>query len=199
LLAASVFTAWGALLGEEDMFAEGVRAYRRAIREMREDGSLPLETRRGARALWYQRHAISSLAVIAEIAAVQGIDLWAYRSEGRDLHRAIAFLLDAIADPRRVWPYAAENRTPGPYRNYLVQDLGFMRTRPHGRHYMAWAEIYWSRFPDHPQAGRLTAALRSFEDEFRPMIDEYAGGNTTCFFHRPTSAEAAGISGSSTR
>ena len=158
-LRGSVDAAWGALVGDDARFGRGLAAYRDAIAAMRPDGSLPLETRRGARALWYQRHAIASLVVIAEIAALQGVDLYGYRVDGRDLHLGLRFLLDGIDDPSRVWPYAAANDKPGPQPDYRHQDLGFLEPRGHGRHYMAWAEIYLARFPLRPESRRLTALL----------------------------------------
>ena len=125
-LRGSVDAAWGALVGDDARFRGGLAAYRDAIAAMRPDGSLPLETRRGARALWYQRHAIASLVVIAEIAAAQGVDLYGYGVDGRDLHLGIRFLLDGIDVPSRVWPYAAANEKPGPQPDYTTQDLGFL-------------------------------------------------------------------------
>ena len=83
---------------------------------MRADGSLPLETARGARALWYQRHAIASLVAIAEIAAVQGYDLYALSADGRSLHQAVEFLARGLAEPALVLPYAAANEKPGELR-----------------------------------------------------------------------------------
>ncbi len=187
-LAAGVVMAWGALTGDLGMVETAVAVYRRAIAEMRPDGSFPLETMRGARALWYQRHAVASLTVIAEMAAVQGIDLYGYRVGKRDLHRAVAFLLDGIEDPKRVWRYAKANVNPGPIRDYRRQDLGFLRRRAHGRHYMAWAEIYMARFPERAESRRLAALLAESQPDFRPMVDEYSGGNTSCFFYTPPGA-----------
>jgi poly(beta-D-mannuronate) lyase len=187
-LDASVNMAWGALQGDDALFRDGVEVYRRALGQMRADGSLPLETERGARALWYQRHAIASLVTIAEIAAVQGYDLYAQQADGRSLHTAVRFLLAAVADQRLVWPYAQANVNPGPSANYLVQEMGFLRKRGHGRHYMAWAEPYLRRFPDRPEAAALLALLERTQPEFRPMLDEYSGGNTTCFFARAPAA-----------
>lgn len=199
-LAAAVLMAWGALTGDPGLVETAVGIYRRAIADMRADGSFPLETMRGARALWYQRHAVASLVTIAEMAAVQGIDLYGYRVDGRDIHRAVGFLLDAVADPRKVWRYAEANINPGPARDYRRQDLGFLRRRAHGRHYMAWAEIYMARFPEREESRRLARLLAEAQPDFRPMIDEYSGGNTSCFFYRPPARDAAArISGSSTR
>ncbi len=182
-LSDSVTMAWGILRGDDEAFRSGIERYLAALEQMRPDGSLPLETARGARALSYQRHAISSLVAIAEMAAVQGYDLYGIEGgQGQSIHRAIEFLLDGIDDPAIVWPYAMENVNPGPYRNYKVQDLGFMKERGHGRHYMAWVEAYRARFPTSELALRLQDRLDAFGAAEQPLIDEYIGGNASCLF-----------------
>ncbi len=178
-LAASAVMAVGALSGDDAAFALGLSTYRRALARMRPDGSLPAETARGARALWYQRQAIASLVTIAELAALQGYDLWGLEIEGRSLHRAIRFLLDAIDDPAQVLAYAAENRSPGPSADWRRQDLSFLERRGHGRHYMAWVEAYRARFPTRPETAQLEALLFRAGDP-RPLVDEFAGGNLSC-------------------
>jgi poly(beta-D-mannuronate) lyase len=190
-LRASVDMAWAALTGDDDRWRGGLAAYRQALRDMRPDGSLPLETRRGARALWYQRHALASLVTIAEMAAVQGQDLYGLEVDGRTVHTAVRFLLDAVDDPRRVWRYAAANERPGPEGDPRRQDLGFLARRGHGRHYMAWAEIYMARFPERRETRRLRELLERSDPDFRPMIDDYSGGNTTCFFASSTETQTA--------
>ena len=178
----SVTMAWGIVGGEDALFRTGVARFVGALDQMRADGSLPLETARGARALYYQRHAISSLVAIAEMAATQGYDLYRLESEDQgSLRRAIDFLAAAIDDPALVLPYAQENWNPGPLNDYLVQDLGFMAQRGHGRHYMAWTEPYAARFPDSATSRRLGDLLAEFGAE-RPLIDEFSGGNMSCFF-----------------
>lgn len=181
-LRGSVDMAWGALTGDDPLFATGIQTYRDALAEMRADGSLPLETARGARALWYQRHAIASLVVIAEIAANQGIDLYGAQVEGRSLHDAIRFLLEGIERPAKVLPYAVADANSGTARDPRDQDLSFLETRGHDRHYMAWVEIYAARFPSRPESRRLLALLERTDPDFRPMLDDYSGGATTCFF-----------------
>lgn len=171
-LRASVGMAWGALTGDARSFREGPAAYLTALGDMRPDGSLPLETRRGGRALWYQRHALASLVAIAEMAAVQGLDLYGREVGGKSIHTGVRFLLDAIESPARLRPYTGGE----------AQDLSFLVRRGHGRHYMAWAEIYAARFPGRPESRRLLALLARADPGFRPMVDDYSGGNTTCFF-----------------
>lgn len=184
-LDASVLMAWGALTGDDALFRAGPSAFVRALHQMREDGSLPLETARGARALWYQRHAIASLVAIAEMAAVQGYDLYAVEVDGKSLHSAIDFLLDAVVDTGKVLPYARADDNSGIDAHWQDQDLGFLVRRGHGRHYMAWAEPFMARFSDSLEARRLRALLTRAEATFRPMVDEYDGGSTTCYFADP--------------
>lgn len=189
-LAAGAVMAWGALAGDDTAFAVGLATFRRALSDMRPDGSLPLETARGARALWYQRQAIASLVLLAELAAIQGHDLWGLEIDGKSLHTAIRFLLDAVDDPRRVLVYAAENRSPGPSEDWRRQDLSFLERRGHGRHYMAWVEAYRARFPDRAETRRLEALLW-WQGDPRPMVDEFAGGNLSCLLAPTTPPPAS--------
>ena len=190
-LNASVDMAWGSLRGDQDSFDAGVSAYMDALNEMRADGSLPLETARGARALWYQRHALASLVTIAEMASVQGVDLYGRSVDGKSLHKAVQFLVRASEDPRLVLDYASVNQNPGPSTNWRSQDLTFLQMRGHGRHYMAWAEPYRARFADRAEAKELTALLERFDPSFQPAIDDYSGGNMSCYFGRPPASVAS--------
>jgi poly(beta-D-mannuronate) lyase len=185
--------AWGALAGDDAYFREGLVAFDMALADMRADGSLPLETRRGSRALWYQRHAIASLVAIAEMGAVQGRNLYARERDGRSLHTAVRFLLDAIDDAGLVRRYADrgdKDPAAGAEEEPDGQDLGFLVRRGHGRHYMAWAEVYVARFPGRDESRRLLRLLRDSEPDFRPMLDDYSGGSMSCLFATPERSDA---------
>ncbi|MEZ5823851.1 MAG: alginate lyase family protein [Geminicoccaceae bacterium] len=171
-LRASVTMAMGALVGDQDMFREGIRRFHIALEQMREDGSLPLETARGALSLYYQRHALASLVAIAEMAAAQGHDLYGQvNSRGQGLHEAIGFLARGIDDPSLLEAYTIE-----------PQSLHFLVQRGHGRHYMAWFEAYAARFPDRDNVRRLRDAMERFGDEQGYRLDDYSGGVTSCMF-----------------
>jgi poly(beta-D-mannuronate) lyase len=174
---------WGALAGDNARYARGIERVRVALRQMRPDGSLPLETARGSRALWYQNYALGMLVGIAEVAAHQGHDLYAMEVEGRTLHTAVAFLLEGIAHPRVVLPYAKANVSPGPGGvDWREQDLRFTEER--GRwHHMAWTEMYTARFPDHANTRRLYQLLPGLLED-RPIATRTTGGNASCFFVR---------------
>jgi poly(beta-D-mannuronate) lyase len=179
----AVNVMWGALAGDDKRFRKGIERVRVALQQMRPDGSLPLETRRGARALWYQNYALGMLTTIAEVAARQGYDLYAMDVNGRTLHMGVAFLIAGIADPRIVHGYAEANVAPGPGgHDWREQDLRFTEER--GRwHHMAWTEAYSARFPDHPNTARLRRLLPGLAED-RPLATRTTGGNASCFFLR---------------
>jgi len=186
MLADSVQMAWGALKNNKDLIQQGVNRYNTALKDMRPDGTLPLETRRGSRATWYMRHALTSLVVIAEIAhTAAGEDLYAQTYEKRSLDTMMSAFLDAIGTPLFVLPYAAENYIPGTSDDYMVQDDGFLKKRPNKRHYMAFAEAYLSHGVESLTQKRLNKLMSHTALKERPLLDDYVGGNATCFFWQP--------------
>ncbi|HZH11309.1 MAG TPA: alginate lyase family protein [Microvirga sp.] len=180
----SVLMAWGAVIDDQALYQKGISRYRAILSEARADGSLPLETRRGSRALWYMRQSLSSMTVIAEIAAARGTDLYTLHEGGASFDRILSYTLNGITEPRVVLAYASENYIPGDESDFRKSDLGFLSRRSHGRHYMAWAEAVVAR----DRAGLATRRLknlfaRSLRND-RPLIDEFAGGNATCIWGR---------------
>ncbi|MGF9761382.1 alginate lyase family protein [Microvirga sp. 0TCS3.31] len=183
-LADSLLMTWGAVIKDEALYAKGHDRYRAVMAEARPDGSLALETRRGARALWYMRQSLASLTVMAEVAATRGTDLYDLRVGEANFDRILSYLLNGIAEPNVVMAYASENYIPGGETDARRQDLGFMTKRSNGRHYMAWAEPLMARDRAGLATRRLKALfVRSIRSD-RPLIDEFVGGNATCFWGR---------------
>jgi poly(beta-D-mannuronate) lyase len=180
----SVLMTWGAIIGDEALYAKGYDRYRAVLSETRPDGSLALETRRGARALWYMRQSLSSLTVMAEVAATRGTDLYSLNEGGANFDRILSYLMNGITEPNIVMAYASENYIPGGDEDFRRQDLGFLVKRNHGRHYMAWVEPVLARERPGLSSKRLKALFtRSLRGD-RPLIDEFVGGNATCFWGR---------------
>lgn len=183
-LADSLLMTWGAVIKDEALYAKGHDRYRAILAEARPDGSLALETRRGARALWSMRQSLASLTVMAEVAATRGTDLYDLRVGEVNFDRIASYLLNGIAEPNVVMTYASENYIPGVETDARRQDLGFMTKRSNGRHYMAWAESLIARDRAGLATKRLKALfVRSIRSD-RPLIDEFVGGNATCFWGR---------------
>lgn len=150
---ANAYMALGAWLGDVDFFENGLEQWEITLNSMRGDGSLPIETRRGARALFYQGRAITALTLTAEIAAAQGVDLWAWApSEEKTIHLPVKFLIDALENPDLVLPYARVNHAPGPNKNWRRQDAGSSST-------FGWVASYMSRFPEHPNTIRMKSRI----------------------------------------
>ena len=184
--------SYGALFGKEDAFRTGLEQWSITLNSMRADGSLPIETRRGARALFYHGRTISALIQIAERALIQNIDLYSRPTSGiGSLHHAIKFFLDAIRNPSLVLSYARTNHAPGPSKNYKLQYLGGSST-------LGWIAPYMARFPYHPNT-QILKSLRGTESYLAPQVRsavimngasaEWIGVDAKCFYAMPQKIE----------
>ena len=177
--------SYGAWVGDEDYFRIGLEQWSITLDSMRDDGSLPIETRRGARALYYHGRTISALVQIAERARVQGIDLYGKPPWGiGSIHHAVAFFINAVINPTIVLPYAKTNHVPGPSKDYTRQHLG-------GRGTLGWIAPYMARFPKHPNTLRLRT-INGSESYLTPGVEmavlgksgssEWIGVDARCFY-----------------
>lgn len=90
-------SAAGIAANRRDLFDWGVDSARIGLRQVAQDGSLPLEMGRRAKALHYHLFAITPLVITAELADANGIDL--YQDNGGALKRLARFSLSGISDP----------------------------------------------------------------------------------------------------
>ena len=140
----------GILISDDNLFRTAFRNYEAAIKYQRKDGSMPIETRRGGRAMFYQGRAMTALTVIAIIAENQGYDIWNYDHKGKNFHNIVKFFIDFIENNEIVFKYAKEMKAPGPAKNYKKQDLDGSSSSHWG-----WLYAYASRFPNHENIQRL--------------------------------------------
>ena len=159
--------SYGAWVNDENYFETGIEQWFITLGSMRSDGSLPVETRRGARALYYHGRTVTGLVQLAERAAVQGIDLYG-SAPGPDktIHNAVSFFIDAMEQPDLVLKYAKTNKAPGPSKNYKVQDLGSIEST------MGWIAPYMARFPNHPNSQRLSARRYGHSEVSNYLTDQ---------------------------
>jgi poly(beta-D-mannuronate) lyase len=140
---------WGALaliaagvaVRDDKLFRKGLELARTALDQIAEDGSLPLELARGTRAVVYQAYALEPLIVAAELAAPNGVDLYAER--GGALHRLVRFTTEAMRQP-----------------SMIAQRVG--EAQEWAQSYAAvwgWAFAYTARFPD-PKLKSILATRR---------------------------------------
>ncbi len=187
-LADSVLMTWGSMIGDEALYRKGMDRFHTILSDARGDGSLPLETRRGSRSLWYMRQSLSSMTVMAEVAAGHGDDLLRETvgdtGDRRSFATILSFWINGLTNPIMVNAYAAENYIPGPEEDFMKTDFGFLQNRGNGRHYLAFLEALAVRQPDSYALRRSAALLAREGSDERPLIDEFIGGNATCFWSR---------------
>ena len=186
--------SYGAWVNNEKYFKTGIEQWNITLKTMRKDGSLPIETRRGARALFYTGRALSALVQLAERAAVQGIDLYnSAPNSNKTIHHAVKFFIDAMEQPELVVKYARTNFAPGPSNDYKYQDLGGMASSPFG-----WIQPYMAQFPEHPNTRRLlarqSADFSGIRNRLTNILDVsvsshssngWTGVDATCFYANP--------------
>lgn len=158
----------GVLVEDDELFQFGVSAIYSALHDLTEEGALPLEVARGRRATHYQNYALLYLIPIMEIVTRQGYDIYALEVDGRGIHDAVDFAMQAIEDPENLG-----NDVP------REQYTGFL----HDPQYFAWMEFYQARFDD----PRIT----DFLPRLRPIYNRSAGGYMTLYMMPPDAQQQA--------
>ena len=148
----------GVLLNDEKLFRKAFKNFEAAIKYQRKDGSLPIEVRRGGRAMFYQGRAMNALAVIAIIAENQGYNIWDYEYKGKNYHNLVKFFIDFTENNEIVFKYAKEMKSPGPAKDYKIQDLNRSSSN------WGWLYAYVTRFPDHDNTKRIKNWSQNLSD-----------------------------------
>ena len=184
---ASALMAYGAMWGEERAFKHGIEQWTITLRDMRRDGSLPIEARRGAQAMAYTGRTLSGLMSLAEMARVQGIDLYGSApSAKKSIHQAVAFMVAALDCNKHIHRYARENYGAG-RRDWRRQDLGSLGNA------LGWLIPYTARFPDHPNTVRIQSLRTDADadnwdqvdfvlDEGVPVLGAWIGARAACLY-----------------
>ncbi len=178
----AVLMLWGHVSENPALLQIGYDGYRRLLKKMHNDGSLSLETRRGARALWYLRQVLANMTLMLQIAEAHKVDLFHEAVDGKSFVTLLDFFLNAAQSPLLLLPDAAENLIPGPSGNFLQQDSGLFEQRGHGRHYMAFTEALLPYLDDFRAKRLKNLLVRHHIMQKRPLIDEFSGGNTSCLY-----------------
>jgi poly(beta-D-mannuronate) lyase len=168
----------GLMVGDDALYQNGLReSFYAQLRGMRPDGSFPLETDRGRKALEHSGRNIALLVYSAQIGLSQGIDLYATEVDGKSLDDAIAFLLRADDDNALVDVYARANRNPG---------LGFGEFAPNSQvtpfagFSRGWIMLYTEHFPN----GELADALLGKIELGNRVFSDTNGGSVSCYATR---------------
>lgn len=117
---------------DRNLFDWAVAAYRNGVQQITAEGTLPLEMRRGQRALHYHLYAIAPMVYLAEFGKDNGLDLFAEND----------FALKRLVD-RSI---AGMNGS-----GYFDQQAGVPQDTPKGpptAEEISWARVYVHNFPD---------------------------------------------------
>ncbi|NCP44774.1 MAG: hypothetical protein GW822_15295 [Sphingomonadales bacterium] len=154
---------------------EGAEVYKLYLDTARADGSFPAETRRGVSALKYSNMATGGLVIMAELATMEGRDLYQYRSPGGvDIHQSVGFVAKSILDESGIAEYAKENYAPTDKIEGSVQARHFIRD------HAGWMSIYMRRFPKHENTKLLGQIMQSERVRFSGYYDEILGAMAGC-------------------
>ena len=169
----------GIILNDNKFFRKAFRNYEHTIRYQRKNGSLPIEVRRGGRAMFYQGRAMTALATIAVMAENQNINIWNTKfKKSRDYHNIVKFFIDFAENPDIVFKYAKEMRSPGPAKNYKNQDLNSSGS------VWGWMPAYASRFPNHENIKRIESWDKVNMNKYQKLMSSAlsnVGGTTRDF------------------
>jgi poly(beta-D-mannuronate) lyase len=116
-----------------------IAAYDAGVKQIRPDGTLPLEMARGKRALHYHLYALAPLVMIAEFGEANGMDLYAH-SDGA-IHRLADVSIAGLANPE-----------------LFTKATGVQQEVPKqpSSDQIGWAPPYEHRFPN-PELAKLIA------------------------------------------
>ena len=127
---------------DRSMFNWAVDTYRNGVGQITPEGTLPLEMRRGQRALHYHLYAIAPLLYLAEFGKDNGIDLFAEKDYAikRLVSRSIAGLQGS---------------------GYFDKETGIKQDTPNGppsAEAISWAKVYVKYYPDPAISALLSQA-----------------------------------------
>ena len=138
------------LLNDKDAFEKELELWDLYLITMTKKGALPLEAQRGAHAIGYTAKSIMGLMKMAHIAEIQGFNLWdrKYEKEYQNLHYAIEFLIDTLANNKLIWIYAKTNDSAGKTKYKKTYSKNFPTE-------LSFYYFYKEKFPDHPNITKL--------------------------------------------
>jgi poly(beta-D-mannuronate) lyase len=137
-------SAAGIVADNRKLFDWGMDAYRIGVAQIGTDGSLPLEMRRGQRALHYHLYAVAPLVYLAGFGENNGLNLYAEHNYA--LKKLAVLSTQGLVD-----------------NSFFAKAAGIAQDTPKGpptAEEISWANIYVSRFPD-PAISQLLAKAPS--------------------------------------
>lgn len=136
--------AAGIAANDRALFDWGMNTYHVGVAQIQPDGTMPLEMRRGRRALHYQLYALAPLVYLAEFGEDNGLHLYAERDYA--IRKLAKLSTDGLVD-----------------NSFFTKATGIPQDLPDGppaAEQISWAKIYVARFPS-PVIQKLLAQAKS--------------------------------------
>lgn len=137
-------SAAGIAANNHKLFDWGIATYHVGVAQIEPGGVLPLEMRRGRRALHYHLYALAPLVYLAEFGEDNGLHLYAEHDYA--IRELAKLSTDGLVD-----------------NSFFVKATGIAQDLPDGppaAEQISWAKIYVARFPS-PVISKLLAAAKS--------------------------------------
>ena len=137
-------SAAGIAANDRALFDWGINTYHVGVAQIQPDGTMPLEMRRGRRALHYQLYALAPLVYLAEFGEDNGLHLYAERDYA--IKKLAMLSTNGLVD-----------------NSFFTKATGIPQDLPDGppaAEQISWAKIYVARFPS-PVIQKLLAHAKS--------------------------------------
>ena len=176
-----VYTLWGSVSGNDKYFQAGIKGFYAALINTRKDGSHKFEVRnvkdaskRNKRALKKMNQVVGAMVMIAEIAKLQGYDLYEIKTKKKvDLHKMIEFLSKGWSDKNIKLKHLVSKN----------QDIGFAYKFSGSMTSIAWVIPYLSNNFDTNGNKIINEWLEALPSDRKKFVNDFGfGGSQACYY-----------------
>ena len=176
-----VYTLWGSVSGNDKYFQAGIKGFYAALINTRKDGSHKFEVRnvkdaskRNKRALKKMNQVVGAMVMIAEIAKLQGYDLYEIKTKKKvDLHKMIEFLSKGWSDKNIKLKHLVSKN----------QDIGFAYKFSGSMTSIAWVIPYLSNNFDTNGNKIINDWLEALPNDRKKFVNDFGfGGSQACYY-----------------
>jgi hypothetical protein len=173
-LRSHVALIWALMTDDELAVRQVVENFKQAITEMRPDGSWPIDSQRGGSGLLYGSRSTNALVLTAlALQSARGVDLFSFEVDGRSIHTAVDFIVQAIREPSATNQIYALSCADGGDRFGSVSEPDL-----YGLEEASYLVAYAERFPEREASQHIREAFPATK-----MFDfDFAGGRASCQF-----------------
>jgi hypothetical protein len=157
-----MIATWGLATGDAAAVQFAIDTYKLAIHDMRPDGSFAQDHSRGANGLSYNNLITGDLVMLAGLLQSSlGVDLFAYKVDGRSIHTAVDYAVNALKDPVAAnLKYALPCPQAGDYMDHdrTTPFVDYVLDRPDSFVMGAYLPAYALMFPDREVSKQILGA-----------------------------------------